>query len=222
MDYGALFAAGTYTLADGIRVFAGTVDDPFWLDLGGTFDTFNTHAFRVLSAAEDAALQNLAADAFSGFAVNAIAIEVPIEQLTATGAIEPASSPAATLGVWAATSRPLITRQSTPKKTVKPKKNPKLAQVQRMGNPLMNELLIGTGFKDRFSIDVPGQDSQFASFFLDPVLARVVNALTGGAVAIPAPPRVDLLPLVTWSSAGCWLPPSRDSVRPSAVASATA
>ena len=54
-----------------------------------------------------------------------------------------------------------------------------------MGNPLINELLIGTGSKDRFSMDQPKNDEQFASFFLDPALARVVNALTGGVVAIP-------------------------------------
>jgi hypothetical protein len=72
-------------------------------------------------------------------------------------------------------------------------------QVQRMGNPLINELLIGTGFKDRFSMHLPKNDSQFASFFLDPARARVVNALTGGAVAIPSPPRLDLLPVVTYA-----------------------
>jgi hypothetical protein len=68
-----------------------------------------------------------------------------------------------------------------------------------MGNPLINELLIGTGFKDRFSMDLPRNDSQFANFFLDPTLARVVNALTGGVVAIPPPPRLDLLPVVTYA-----------------------
>jgi hypothetical protein len=68
-----------------------------------------------------------------------------------------------------------------------------------MGNPLINELLIGTGSKDRFSMDHPKNDAQFASFFLDPTLARVVNALTDGAVAIPTPPRTDLLPVVTYA-----------------------
>jgi hypothetical protein len=72
-------------------------------------------------------------------------------------------------------------------------------QVQRMGNPLVNELLIGTGKKDRFSMDHPRLDAQFASFFLDPSLARVINALTGGGVAIPTPPRLDLLPVVTYA-----------------------
>jgi hypothetical protein len=71
-------------------------------------------------------------------------------------------------------------------------------QVQRMGNPLINELLIGTGSKDTFSMSEPANDSQFADFFLDPVLARVINAAYAGAVPIPPPPRTDLLPLVQY------------------------
>jgi hypothetical protein len=71
--------------------------------------------------------------------------------------------------------------------------------VQRIGNPLINELLIGTGFKDRFSMDQPKNDGQFASFLLDPALARVLNAATGGVLTIPTPPRTDLLPLVTYA-----------------------
>jgi hypothetical protein len=47
-----------------------------------------------------------------------------------------------------------------------------------MGNPLINELIIGTGHKNRFSMDQPKNDSQFSSFFLDPPIARVVNALS--------------------------------------------
>ncbi len=38
-DYPALARQGIYTLDNGIRVFAGTVDDPFYIDLGGTFDS---------------------------------------------------------------------------------------------------------------------------------------------------------------------------------------
>ena len=48
-------------------------------------------------------------------------------------------------------------------------------------------------------MDEPKNDSQFANFFLDPTLARILNAATGGAVAIPTPPRTDLLPLVTYA-----------------------
>jgi hypothetical protein len=66
-----------------------------------------------------------------------------------------------------------------------------------MGNPLINEVLIGTGFKDRWSMSQPKDDQQFASMLLDPLLARVFNAAFG--INIPAPPRTDLLPLVQYA-----------------------
>ena len=198
MNYPALFSAGTYTTSSGVRTFAGTVDDPFWIDLGGAFDTLNTSVpSPVLSAAQDTALVNLASDTVSGFAVNAIAIEVPITMLTRTGNLEAATSTAATIGVWATTSRPRVTTRRAPFRSLSAGS---FSQVQRMGNPLINELLIGTGSKDRFSMDAPRNDAQFAPFFLDPTLARVINALTAGAVAIPPPNRVDLLPLVTYAA----------------------
>ena len=196
MDYDALFNSATYSTANGFKVFAGTTDDAFWIDLGGAFDTFNTHIFPVLSPAQDAALVNFASDTVSGYAVNSIAIEVPIALLTRTGAIEAPTSTAATIGVWATTSRPRTTVRRPPLPAAS---SGTFLQVQRMGNPLINELLVGTGYKDRFSMDQPKNDGQFASFFLDPALARVINALTGGVVAVPTPPRLDLLPVVTYA-----------------------
>lgn len=201
MNYPLLFDQGTYHLPSGISVFAGTADDPFWIDLGATFDTLNLRTLgsgvpAVLTPLEDATSQNFASDTVSGYAVNAIAIEVPIEMLTRTGRIEPATSPAATIGVWATTSRPRVTVRRSPEPALT--EGP-WRQVQRMGNPLFNELIIGTGSKDRFSMDQPHNDAQFAPFALDPLLARVVNALSAGAVAIPDPPRLDLLPLVAYA-----------------------
>jgi Domain of unknown function (DUF4331) len=73
-----------------------------------------------------------------------------------------------------------------------------LQQVQRMGNPLINELVIGNGSKDKFSMSDPKDDAQFASFALDPVVARVLNAVYG--IPVPPPPRTDLLPLVTYAA----------------------
>jgi hypothetical protein len=200
INYPALFSAGTYTsTTPGVKVFAGTVDDPFWIDLGAAFDTLNLRAAvngGVLSPVQDAANANVASDTVSGYSVNAIAIEVPVAMLTRTGAVEPANSVAATIGVWGATSRPRVTTRRAPLAAASAGS---FSQVQRMGNPLINELLVGTGFKDRFSMDQPSNDAQFANFFLDPALARVINAATGGAVAIPTPPRTDLLPLVTYA-----------------------
>jgi hypothetical protein len=197
MDYASLFSQGVYELQNGIRVFAGTVDDPFYIDLGGAFDTFNTQISPVLSPNQDAANRNFAADFVSGYAVNSIAIEVPIELLTRTGRLEPRTSAAATIGTWGTTSRHQITVRRPPLDAINTQG---FRQVQRMGNPLINELLVGTGKKDRFSMEQPRNDKQFASFFLDPALARIINALTNGAVAIPAPPRTDLLPVVTYAA----------------------
>jgi hypothetical protein len=199
MDYRALFNSAIYDLPNGIRSFVGTTDDPFWIDLGAAFDTLNlrsTVAPGVLSPAQDAAAVNIASDTVSGFAVNSIAVEVPISMLTRTGNIEPASSTAATIGTWGSTSRPKTTVRRAPLPAVS---SGVFQQVQRLGNPLINELIIGTGSKDRFSMDQPRNDGQFTSFFLDPLLARVLNAATGGAVSIPSPPRTDLLPLVTYA-----------------------
>jgi hypothetical protein len=200
MNYQALFNQGTYsTTTSGVKVFAGNVDDPFWIDLGGAFDTLNLRTAvngGVLSPAQDAAKTNIASDTVSGYGVSAIAIEVPVAMLTSTGNVEAATSPAATIGVFGTTSRPRVLVRRAP---LNAQSSGAFSQIQRMGNPLINELLIGTGFKDRFSMDQPVNDSQFANFFLDPTLARILNAATGGAVAIPTPPRTDLLPLVTYA-----------------------
>jgi hypothetical protein len=199
MDYAALFDQAVYETANGIKLFAGTVDDPFWIDLGGAFDTANFRTLGsgvpgVLTAEEDAANRNFAADTVSGYAVNAIAIEVPIEMLTSTGETEPASSPDAVIGVWGTTSRSRI--------RVFPwgESRGPFRQVQRMGHPLINELIIGIGSKNRFSMDEPRNDAQFADFFLDPPIVKIVEALYGGALKVPAAPRTDLLPLVTYAA----------------------
>ncbi len=203
-DYPALARQGVYSLPGGVKVFAGTVDDPFYIDLGGAFDTLNlrllpagTGVPGVLTAAQDENdTTNFAADMVSGFNVNSIAIEVPISLLTRTGRREPANSADAVIGTYGQTLRQRVTVRRSPDPL---QTSGGWRAVQRMGNPLINELLIGTGSKDRFSMDEPANDAQFASFLLDPLLARALNAATGGAVRIPAAPRLDLLPLVTYA-----------------------
>ncbi|RJQ85431.1 MAG: DUF4331 domain-containing protein [Desulfobacteraceae bacterium] len=208
MDYEALFGAATYRNlnVEGMSVFAGTVDDPFFIDLGAAFDTANFRTLGsgvpgVLTADEDAASQNFASDTVSGYAVNVIAIEVPIEMLTSTGRIEPATAPEATIGIWGTTSRPRITVRRSPNPA---ETTGAYRQVQRFGNPLINELIIGIGYKDRFSMDEPGNDAQFATFFLNPPIAQIVEALYNellpGALDVPEADRTDLLPLVQYTA----------------------
>ena len=209
-SYPALAQQGIYNLGGGIKVFAGTVDDPFYIDLGAAFDTlsFRASAFAtgvpaVLSDDQDAVDDhNFAPDAVAGYNVNAIAIELPISMLTSDGARHAAGEAKAVIGTYGSTSRPRIKAQPTTPGG-KPSVSTNFVQIQRMGNPLINELLIGTGDKDKFSMSEPKNDSQFASYLLDPLLARVINAAYGGAVPIPTPPRTDLLPLVTYTAPIC-------------------
>lgn len=201
MDYNALFNQATYSITNGLKVFAGTTDDAYWADLGGLFDTLNFRSAvngGVLTPVQDAANANVASDMVSGYAVNSIAIEVPTEMLTSSGQLEPATSPAATIGIWATTSRPEATGRRPPDKPSN-ENSIKYHQVARIGNPLINTLWIGMGYKDDFNMAEPQSDSQFTSFFLDPTLARVLNAATGGAISIPTPPRIDVLPLLTYA-----------------------
>ncbi len=196
-NYPALASEGIYNLDNGIRVFAGTVDDPFYIDLGATFDSLNFRTGAgggVLTPAQDADDHtNIAPDTVSGYNVNTIAIEVPIALLTSTGTQVAATDPAATIGLWGTTSRPRITVRRAPLPTAS---SGEFSQVQRMGNPLINELLVGTGSKDFWSMSRPVDDAQFAASALDPLLARVVNAVFG--INIPPPPRNDLLLLMQY------------------------
>jgi hypothetical protein len=202
--YFSLAEEGIYNLrgdddARDIRVFAGTVADPFFIDLGAAFDSFNFRTGAgggVLTAAQDKDnYLNLAPNSVAGFNVNTIVIEVPIALLTSDGATHAATDPKGTIGAWATTSRTEFTIRTSPGPA---EIHGKLAQIQRLGNPLINELIIGTGKKDFWSMSEPVNDSQFATYDLDPLLARVFNAVFG--INIPKPPRTDLLLLVTYAA----------------------
>jgi hypothetical protein len=196
-NYPALAEQGIYTLSNGIRVFAGTTDDPFYADAGAQFDTYNFRTGAgggVLSAAADAEdFVNTASDYFSGYNVNTIAIEVPITLLTRTGTLLPATSPEATIGAWAATARPRILTRRAPLPSVT---SGTYSQIDRLGNPLINTFIIPLGSKDLWSMSQPSNDSQFEASYLDPAFARLFNSIYG--IAIPTPPRTDLLPLLAY------------------------
>ena len=200
-DYQALFNQGIYELDDGVRVFAGTVDDPFYIDLGAAFDSLN---FRmgvggILSAKVDADdTHNYAPDAVAGFNVNSIVLEVPVTMLTEDGKLHGPGDKRAVIGTYGETDRQRITVR---------RNNGGIngygewRQVNREGNSLINELIIGTGFKDRFSVSGPQNDAQFASFFLDPLLAKLYSSILG--IPVPPAPRTDLLPLVQYKAPIC-------------------
>ena len=206
-NYDALAQQGIYNLNGGassgdIRVFAGTVADPFFIDLGAAFDSFNFRANPgsgvpgVLSASQDADDHtNIAPDSLSGFNVNTIVIEVPIAMLTRDGQQHPATDPKATIGSWATTSRQQVTIRRSPYPAINAGS---YYQVQRLANPLINELVIGTGYKDLWSMSDPKNDALFIPFYSDPTIARIFNAIYD--INIPAPPRTDLALLLTYAA----------------------
>ena len=199
-DYKSLFAQGIHYLANGVKVWAGTADDPFFIDLGAFFDSVNFRSGTgpILSSTIDADNgHNYAPDAVGGYNVNSIVLEVPIAMLTVDGKIHPATDKQAVIGTYGSTSRHEITVRRSP--------NPEqslgsLQQVNREGNALINEAIIGTGFKDRFSMDVPVHDAQFANFVLEPVAAGVLSTL---GVPVPPNPRTDLLILAQYEPPIC-------------------
>jgi hypothetical protein len=200
-SYNQLRQQGIYDLPHSIRVFAGTVADPFFIDLGAAFDSLNFRAAAgggVLSAAVDADdRNNYAPNSVAGFNVNTIVLEVPITLLTQDGKLHAANEKDAVIGTYGTTSR----RQLRVLRGYGPADSDRgFAQVQRMGNPLINELLIGTGSKDRFSMDDPKRDGQFASFFLNPLLAQIFASI---GIPVPPAPRTDLLPLVQYMAPIC-------------------
>ena len=202
-DYNSLFQQGVFNLANNVRVFAGTVDDPFYIDLGAAFDSLN---FRmgvggILSPAVDADdTHNYAPDAVAGYNVNTIVLEVPITMLTVDGKVHGAGDKQAVIGTYGSTSRPQIQVRRVGG-IAPPPSGAAYQQVNREGNPLINELIIGTGSKDKFSTDVPKNDGQFAAFALDPLLAHLFNSVLG--LPIPPAPRLDLLLLVQYQAPIC-------------------
>src|SRR5580704_9969256 len=183
-----------FTLSNGMRVFAGPRDDAFYFDSGATFDYLNFRSpAPVLSGAADqgagAAYPN-AVDGFAGYNISLIAVEAPINMLTANGSIPTSTTDTnAHIAGWAATLRQQVTVRQSPNDPVQ---FGDYVQVDRVGNPLTVELLIPLGMKDYWNRSSPANDAQFAPVIGDPFF---VTAVLQGVykLNVPPTPRTDLL-----------------------------
>src|SRR5829696_7144903 len=92
-DYGALASDAIAEVGDGITVFAGQRDDPFWVDLGGIGD--------LLTIRQQPGNAGGGVDDLAGLNFQSLSIHVPIEQLTSNSAA-PADTEAAdaVIRVW--------------------------------------------------------------------------------------------------------------------------
>jgi hypothetical protein len=161
-NYHALALAGVHDLSDGSKVFAGQRDDGFFGDIGSIFDLV---AIRSGTGATGGGK-----DFFAGYAVHSIALQVPLSQLDNGGNH--------VVGIWAASDR-LVTKVTLAKWRGRKflKKTPEWQQVSRLGNPLINEVLIPTELKDKWNATTPDKDKQFEQYYSSPILAKLLNQL---------------------------------------------
>ncbi|MBA3734152.1 MAG: DUF4331 domain-containing protein [Actinobacteria bacterium] len=160
--YHALAMAGIHDLNDGSKVFAGQRDDGFFGDIGAVFDLV---AIRKGTGATGGGK-----DFFAGYAVHAVSLQVPLSQLDNGGNH--------IVGFWSATERPVtkvILAKWRGRKVLK--KATVWKQVSRLGEPLINELLIPTELKDKWNATTPDKDKQFEQYYSSPVLAKLLNQL---------------------------------------------
>jgi hypothetical protein len=191
--YAALAAEAIHGLGGGIKVFAGPREEGFYVDLARIFDLLQ--------------VTTRGTDGTAGFNVHSIALEVPIEQLTRSGQ-RPASASdsSAVIGVWSTASR----RSIQVLRAGGGESRGEWVQVSRLGHPLVNEVVVPRGMKDRFNASEPKDDGQFLSFVTDPEPARLLTALFG--LRVPPAPRQDLVQVFLTGVPGLNQPPN---VRPS-------
>lgn len=164
--YKSLADNAVVATAGGYKVFAGPRNDPFNVDLGGIFSAINVRP-GVLG------LPSGAKDSLASSNVMSIILEVPVTEI-----VPDSAKPY--FGVWATTSRPQGTVRGLKGKD--PTSGGGYVQISRLGNPLVNEVVIGYKDKDKFNATEPKDDvNNFASYVTDPQLAVLLNALYGSA-----------------------------------------
>ena len=175
-DYASLAAAAVRPLANGMQVFAGQRDEGFYVNLG-VFDLLGVPP-----------ADNDTPDSTAGLNVHTIAIEVPIGALTANGSRpgNPAD-PNAVIGVWSTASRPSVTTRTGSEE----RHNNRYVQVSRLGQPLVNEVVIPRRLKDAFNSIPPTEDAVALPVVQDPEVPKLLKLLFN--VDSPPAPRADLV-----------------------------
>lgn len=185
-DYQTLMKNAIRTASTGERVFAGTIEDPFFVDIGGISDLGD--APRMTGSKP--------MDGLKCLNVSTLTLEVDISTLQkshqsvsmATNILDPNY----VIGVWASASRQKI-RVLNGDGTKS--HSGEWVQVSRLGMPLTNEAVIPIGYKDKWNSSTPYDDlaniGVYGNFFYNPELALYMDdALFGPAVPSLKPLRI--------------------------------
>ena len=177
-SYAALAQSAVATLSDGSKVFVGPRDDPFYVDLSAIFD--------LLTIRRPPGNRGKGVDDLAGFNVMTIALQIPKTRLTSDGQAPGSSN--SVIGIYASAERP-AQRTLNADGTISTSGAP--IQVSRLGNPLVNEVVVPLQDKDRFNASPPTADGAFLPYVLDPELAHLLTLVHG--IATPPAPRNDLV-----------------------------
>jgi hypothetical protein len=172
-DYATLRDQAIDDVPGGGQIYVGAAEDPFFADL------------RVFDLLYGGDLSEVGQDTLAGTNVNTVALQVPLTEVTANG--DPERNPV--IGVWSDTER--RTLQLAPG-TATAVGEP--VQVSRLGNPLVNEVVLPAGLKDAFNGLTPVKDATIPDVVqrvTDPEVARLLEGIYG--VPAPATPRNDLV-----------------------------
>jgi hypothetical protein len=172
------------SLKGGGKVFAGQRDDPFFVDLGAVFDAAN---IRDLTGNKGGGKDDL-----SGFSIHSVVLQVPEAHVTKNHKpVGSAQAGNAVVGVWSTTERRRleVTNANFDKNG---KSKGRYVQVSRLGNPLVNEVVIPAGQKDRFNRTTPDKDAAlYGKYVVEPELAKILNALFD--IGAPEKDRTDIV-----------------------------
>ncbi|WP_433045429.1 DUF4331 domain-containing protein [Dactylosporangium sp. CS-033363] len=170
-DYAKLRAEADKRLPGGWNTFAGQADDPFFLDL------------RVFDLLYGGDLSEVGRDTLKGYNVNTIALQVPFTDVALKG--DPKRNPV--IGIWSTTERTKTRVTGGDIRTAE------RVQVSRLGNPLVNEVVIPAELKDAFNAIGPDKDAGIPAVVqrvTDPELPKLIEGIY--KVPAPATPRNDL------------------------------
>jgi hypothetical protein len=165
-NYDALAAHAVTDLGNGDTVFAGQRDDPFYVDLGSIFDLGGLRPFNPFHLIPLGA--EAGRDALKDYNTHSIVLQVPISQLT--------TFDHPNIGIYASASRhkETILEENGTKDGHGP-----WVQVSRLGNPLVNEVVIPLGDKDYWNREDPSDEAQFEHYYLNPEVSLLENILYG-------------------------------------------
>lgn len=165
--------------ANGEALFAGPRDDGFYGDVPGVFDLLNVRILDNNGSLGDGLGQDGGGvDGFKGFNVLSFAIQIPLDQLPAGQYNDAFFGVQTGVGVYASVSRPKVTLRKAGNDV---QNYGDWIQVNRLGNPLFNEVLVAFQDKDRYNSTRPTEDSQYSTYAANPEVAALINLVYGTA-----------------------------------------